>query len=289
MSSGKQSLGATAKSKRSRSKRTRPSENRGGRLNVGSNPPQVTYQPWYNLIISDMHTDGKDYTPAKIVSLITTQLDPHKHGFTATNLRLQFRLLEVRSWNLNGRNIGLAIDDYSVRNKSDQEQICGIIDSGTALHVPGVGFKTPISLANLVLRNDNDDKDDTIVHIVAPAKSQCVTYLTVCWRFDGPIKLTSFSTEFERLIGSNNVIRADVRKLTEYAKDFSENSRTNVILNSISKAAEVVTPVLLAEDRDIIRDLCDSMRTLASNFKPPSDCSVIDLQDVDDVSETDGK
>lgn len=232
-----------------------------------TNPPQIAYQPWYNLIVAKQHLGTLSLTPKLLVEAIRTQLDPHGHGFipagafdaskVALPFRLQFRVHSVRAWNLTGRTLALAIDDFSVRNASDQEQICGLVDCGTALHVPACGFKIPASLSNIVLRNDNDDADDTIVHVIAPSGNTCMTYVEVSWRFDGPIKVPTFATEMQKLLGSTNVIKKstttlqeDVSTLTGIVRNQMNKGYIDTVINGISKVAEVVA-VAGAEDANV--------------------------------------
>lgn len=251
---------------------------------MAANPPQIHYQPWYNLIVAWAHNGALSITPATLIDKIRSQLDPHEHGFIpppSTNCKLQFRLQvrihSVRCWNLAGRTIALAVDDYSVRNTSDQEQVCGLVDSGTALHVPACGYKLPSSLANLVLRNDADDKDNTLVHIIAPSGNACMTYVDVTWRFDGPIKLTTdfwFQSDMHKLIASSNKVKEYTGSINATVKETLGLLRTQVqqgyietIINGIKKTAEVVTVAgtvsLSDEDRESLVELSEAIKNLS--------------------------
>lgn len=282
---------AEKNTRRSRSKRT-DLNHRGGKINVSTNPPQITYQPWYNLIIAKTHSGGLDFTPAKLVDAVKAQLDPHKHGFTDKDFRLQVRVHLVRCWNLSGRTIALAIDDYSVRNKSDQEQVCGLVDSGTALHTPACGYKLSSSLSNIVLRNDADDKDDVIIHVIAPTNNACITYVDVTWRFDGPIALTGadkwFVTDMQRLVNHSASIAQATKKISPTVSEMLgmlreqlKSGYIDTIINGITKTAEVVAVAGADDDRKTLEEICASLQRVTTLLDKDTISEVSLLSDAD--------
>lgn len=262
-----------------------------------SNPPQITYQPWYNLIVAYPHEGELKLTPKLLVEKMRVQLDPNEHGFIKTaNFRLQVRIHSVRSWNLTGRSLAMSIDDYSVRSQSDQEQICGIVDAGTALHVPACGFKIPVSLSNIVLRNDADDKDDVIVNIMAPTGNSCMTYVDVTWRFDGPIRAPTFRYDMQTLIGgvkavkqNTSKIKDDLSEITGVIRSQLRSGYIDTIINGISKTAEVVAIAGASEIEDSLRELSESMRKLSVCFDnlETHGSSISMLEDVAEIPDED--
>lgn len=276
---------------------------KGGKINMPTNPPQIHYQPWYNLTLAISHNGGLDLTPSGIVDKIRSQLDPHSHGFipkdreAALPFRLQFRIHSVRTWNLSGRQIGLVIDDFSVHNAKDQEQICGLVDCGTSLHVPACGFKLPSSLATLVMRNDADDKDDKILHVIAPSGSACMTYIELTWRFDGPLKLSSqywFQPDLQKLLSSSNRIKDAttetsnlVSQITDLLRNQLKCGYVDTAINGIAKTAEVVyaagTTSLSSDDRDLLLGIRNAIQSL--NLDGVSEASM--LNDVQESIESD--
>lgn len=240
-----------------RKSRSRNTSNTGSRISPTLNPPQIDYQPWYRVILAVSHTASKTFTPAIVVEKIRSQLDPHGHGFlpaTESAFRLQFKLHSIRCWNLTGRQIALSVNDYSVRNTSGQEQLCGLVDCGTALHIPCCGFKLPQSISNLVLRNDNDDKDDPMLDVIAPTGNSCMTYLEVSWRFDGPLKIQSFQCDMYKLLvnqqQTKKILEQSAATLAHISQvaDESKPSFIERTISGVSKAAEVVAVAAGADE-----------------------------------------
>lgn len=272
---GIQRLRATS-TRRSHSKKSSSrSHFQGGRIAPSINPPQVTYQPWYPLTLVFSHTSGKVFTPAKIVNQIRAQLDPQQHGFipatlTTPQFRLQFRVLSIRTWNLTGRQIALSVNDFTARVSSGSEQLCGIVDTGTALHVPCCGFRLPETFASIVLRNDNDDMNDALADVIAPAGNSCMTYIDVMWRFDGPVKLVApFQTDMYKLLinqqKTRQVLEESAATLAHISQVADETRPTFVgrVVDGLVKTAEVVAIAGGAVEVDGFDQLLDKVAKLS--------------------------
>lgn len=215
--------GATPKStpamKASRSNRSRPRtkkgrnyvtkrELKGGQIHVPSNPPDITYQPWYPATVvhigssSDLHITVND-----LVKELAAQLDPYHHAFHGNTKdhtvrclldskdvdapRLNLRLQSVRAWNITGKIISLSIDDFSDISKaiSDSDSLVGLVDTGSVTHIPAVGYELPMSHRSIVLRNSTDEGGAQLYHVMAPNTDTFIVYTNVLWRCDGPSKV----------------------------------------------------------------------------------------------------
>lgn len=88
----------------------------GSSFTPGTNPPNITYQPWYPLTVAYVANVGankdESMTPVKLAGHIKLQLDPKKTGL-ADAPTLQMRILSIRCRNLTGRTIAFSVDDYA--------------------------------------------------------------------------------------------------------------------------------------------------------------------------------
>lgn len=226
-------------------------ELKGGQLHVPSNPPDVTYQPWYPLTVvhsgstNDLHITVKD-----LVAEIRAQLDPTGHGLHAaipspskgqpnlvrclldnadvTAPVINLRLLSVRAWNLTGRIISLSVEDFTDINTAtkDTDALCGLVDTGSATHVPAVGYELPFTHRNIVLRNDVDEGKAMLYHIMAPATDTYIVYTNILWKFDGPAKI---------LTGFENAMLKIMKNISANVK--TSNAQTNSVSNSAANIA----------------------------------------------------
>lgn len=240
------------RSKKSRSRRApRQPESRfmtraeinGGAFKPPTNPPPVTYAPWQPVTLVLTHSSDLTMKVEDLLGYLRSQLDPNNRGFNQTKTGdgrfvVQFRFRSVSSWNLTGRVISLSVEDFTdiASSKTGRDQLCGLVDTGTSTHTPAVGFRIPSSLANHVLRTDDVTGQSYLFTITAPAGSQCVTYLKVYYRFDGPVKhptIISPLTEIE------STLEAVASKITQ-AK---ERSTIEFVIDGIKYAAEAVAVV----------------------------------------------
>lgn len=276
-------------------------EMKGGMMNVPSNPPIVSYQPWFSTTVVHAGVSG-DIT-IKVSDLITQlvqQLDPTQHGFKTkkdgSNVGgaiLNIRIRSIRAWNLTGRMIALTVDDYSDADKAiaDVDALCGIVDTGSQSHIPAIGFEMPESHKNIVLRNGTDsssDKDAVLYHIVSPSSDTCIIYTSIFWKFDGPAKFTSFHnsmlTSVQQIERNVFHIENNVGKILDIAtQEDSKNKGDygNLVVDGITKIAPYVISAAAANESiapqnqellERIQQLEDKLRDLACGSDDYSIC-----------------
>lgn len=196
----------------------------GGRMKVPSNPPSVSYQPWMPLTVVHSGKSGSiTMTVEDLVAQIKTQLDPTMHAFK-DSLVLNIRIRSVRAWNLTGKMIALAVDDYSDADKAiaDVDTLCGEVDTGSAAHVPAVGYEMPASHKHIVLRNGTDnstDKKVVVYHVSCPETDTCIIYTSIFWKMDGPTKFTQFSDKMKEALISINYRSRKIQQNTDNSSD----------------------------------------------------------------------
>lgn len=215
----------------------------GGPFKPPTNPPAVTYAPWQPVTLVISHTADLTVKVNDLLPYLRSQLDPNNRGFNQATTGdgrfvVQFRFRSITSWNLTGRVISLSVEDFTDNASSTggRDQLCGLVDTGTATHTPAVGFRIPSSLAHHVLRTDDVTGPAYLFTITSPTGSQCVTYLKVYYRFDGPVKhptIISPLTEIE------TTLETVANKITQ-AK---ERSTIELVVNGIKYAAEAVAVV----------------------------------------------
>lgn len=177
----------------------------GGKLNVPSNPPSVSYQPWMPITVVHTGKSGEIIIKmSDLISQLMQQLDPTSHAI-AQNPVINIKIRSVRAWNVSGTIIALSVDDFSDADKSikDVDMLCGIVDTGSASHVPAVGYELPVSLKNVILRNGSDastDKDAVLYHIVSGKNDSVIIYTSIFWKFDGPSKFSGFQSTMMQAI-----------------------------------------------------------------------------------------
>lgn len=307
-------LGATNKSQqkssnlgRSRNRGQRASEFvtkqelRGGKIHVPINPPEIAYQPWMPLTLvhtgssSDVHLTVRD-----ICKQIKEQIDPMDHALKSfgkdwadTECIMQIRLRSIRAWNLTGRMISLSVDDFSdiAKATGDVDTLCGLVDTGSSLHIPAIGYRLPASHSNMVLRNDKATNGAILFHVMAPRNDTYIIYTSLFFRFDGPAKLSGFDNTMVTLLKqiANSTART-ARVGTDIAKnvkDLADRSDHSTMMNTISKGVEVVGPAVFAlpaltdeEDKFRIemRDKIDHLISVTTSVK--DDVSVISASEV---------
>lgn len=200
-------------------------EVRGGKIDLGSNPPEVAYQPWMPLVVVHSGMSGDIAITVRDLAIqICKQVDPTHHAirefpkvWNNTEPILQIRVRSVRAWNLTGRMVSLSVDDFSTPDKaiSDVDTLCGIVDTGSTQHVPAVGYQLPLSCQNIVLRNDAHTGAAILYHVMCADSDSCIIYTSVFYRFDGPAKITGFQDSMISLVRS---ISTDVQNIRQSQK-----------------------------------------------------------------------
>lgn len=166
----------------------------GGKIRVPPNPPDVKYQPWMRINLVHSFKSSTSLAAQDILQIIKKQIDPTKRGFnqeTAGDERfvLQMKFNSFRIWNLTGRSVSLSVEDFtdSKNAAGGREQLCGLVDIGTQIHTPAVGYLLPASHRNHVIRTDDITGSDIIVNCTAGDNDTCVLYIDLSFRFDGPV------------------------------------------------------------------------------------------------------
>lgn len=251
-------------------------EMRGGEMHVPSNPPGINHQPWFQTVIVHSGKSG-DITMklSDLVSQLADQLDPHKHGLTRVVDRkpgpiINMRIRSIRAWNLSGRMIALSVDDFSDANKStsDVDTLCGLVDTGSAAHIPAVGYELPESHKNIVLRNGYDassDSDAVIYHIVSASTDAVIIYTNVYWKFDGPAQFSAFHNQMlasvQQIERSTSQIENNLSVVREKAE---EGDHGDVFINGVKKVAPYVIAAVAANHDEL---MADKVRELETQIK----------------------
>lgn len=270
-STAKRTVASRRKGPRTRNTR-KSNSSHGHRIDVGTNPPPVDYQPWYPLTLVSVAKASSTMLVKDITQLFLNQLDPESHAFIRTKdqsndytFRFQFKILNIKVWSLTGKSVALTVVDYSDISRNEKDHVCGLVDTGTSLHVAGIGFVFPINLQTVVLRNDAQTRDVELYRILIPGKDEHISYISILWRLDGPISAPSgFVSQMERLYESVSSIRRGVysqapvvRSIQTDTSAIAAQTRPSVIdtlINGIKKTAEVVAIAGAADMTDTVVD-----------------------------------
>lgn len=230
----------------------------GHKISPGVNPPDLTYQPWNNVILL-LPRSGKDNVAVTVRDLadrLKEQIDPTKHGFRQDkDYRVQMRVQTIRVWNLTGKMVALSVEDFldSTKDKKGVDQLCGLVDAGSATHTPAIGYVLPLAHRNCVLRNDDDESDHTIFLVSSGSGDQVYCYVTLLWRFDGPVKTVAFHNQMITMIkgfraDNNDKMTTTIQELQNVVKAITDNS-PSLIKKGVEIAA-CVAPLVAEEGTD---------------------------------------
>lgn len=257
------------------------------RLNV--NPPVVDYQPWNPITLVKFFKGTSPMQTNQILELLRSQVDPTKRGFNQvqsgdSRFVVQYKLKSIRAWNLTGKIIALSVDDFNEQEsaKDGRDQLCGVIDTGTATHSPAIGYVLPKSLQEKVIRTDDKQGDDYLFTCQVGDSDQGIMYLSIEYRFDGPITLPKYFTPLDYInSGFSTVVQgldsqieqtaimskrtSDMKKVLSRLKEISENTyaaRPSVIKRIVSGLGEVAMMTVLTaaaaeEDSESFCDLTE--------------------------------
>lgn len=212
----------------------------GGRFTPPTNPPDVTYIPWNSVTLVISHTGQLSLKVNNIKTYIRKQLDPTGRGFNPADsgdsrFVIQYRILKVQSWNLTGRVIALSIDDFidSSADSGGRDQLCGLVDTGTSTHTPAVGYQLPSAHSHHVLRTDDKQANEYIIDVSAPGSDQCITYISMLYRFDGPAKHPTVLSPIVE-------VQKTLDRLSNRIMKYKEPSKMELVLNGVKYVAEAV-------------------------------------------------
>lgn len=246
--SQKQHINPQRRKTRARSALVTRKQLTGGKFTPPSNPPDVTAQPWYPLVLSWTANPGLT-TFSTLVAKFRAELDPHSTGFNQAifasgdpkSFRVQFRFKKVVTWNLTGKAISLTIYDDLEQNNTDKDQLGGWTDCGGPSYFPAIGFIYPYSHANRVHRPDEKLKDTVIFQTTASASSDTLLmHLSVLWRFDGSVKaLGTLPSNEERLLAAIKNLAGQIRQ--------NQPSTLSRVVDGVRKTASLVSVIAAPE------------------------------------------
>lgn len=215
----------------------------GGKFTPPTNPPDVTYIPWNPVTLVLTFTGQLTLTVNDIKRYIRKQLDPTGRGFNPldsgdSRFVIQFRVHRIQCWNLTGRVISMSVEDFmdASSNSGGRDQLCGLVDTGTSTHTPAVGYQLPASHFHHVLRTDDRLSREEIVYFSAPSSDQCIAYLSMLYRFDGPAQHPSILSPIGEIQRTLNKVSSKILK----SKD---SSKVELVMNGIKYVAEAVAVI----------------------------------------------
>lgn len=235
----------------------------GGKIITTLDPPVVTYQPWNHITLAWI-TAPKDINFGDLVNQIKVQIDPNNNGFLQQGLCLQMHVHSVRVWNLTGKTVALTVYDF--HDSDDSDQLCGLMDAGSKVGIPRLGYELPLAHRNSVQRNDSKTGARKLYTTSAASSDSILQYVRMEWRFDGPVKGPTLDLDYAKqtfeVLKDTQVqvahMRADTKKLVDL-----QPSTVERIINGITHhAAEVA---MLGYEMDTLKDLTDALKELQTN------------------------
>nr|UQS95355.1 MAG: hypothetical protein [Ezimos virus] len=234
----------------SSSKGVSRSELMGSKISVPENPPDINFQPWNSLVLVDSFNDKLEATTHSLTKQMWDQLDPNHHAFkdcpddwTKSEFRLQFKIQMIRAWCLTGKMIALSVEDFMspTKDETSVDQLCGLIDTGNSHHIPGVGYRLPLSHQQSIIRDSKEKQtgDQHLFRVVSDGPS--MAYVNVLWRCDGPLKLPQFDDNLIRMVAK---IKRDVNITA--SKTFKFEDKLGKISDQLEELIKA-QPSLLSE------------------------------------------
>lgn len=223
----------------------------GTRFNPGVNPPIVNYMPWSKVTLVHVIKTTSALKVSNIPDLLKSQLDPENRGFNQGTsgdkaFRVQFKIDTIRAWNLTGNLLALTVDDFHdvQGNSGGREQLCGIIDTGSQGHIPCAGYRLPIAHRNLVLRNDDLEKDIYLLTLQLDSGASGLLYLDISFKFDGPAKPPSLATYISRVANLTSAIHKTTSDQSTIISGLADQLKKAVITVGVEKIAVLVASAL---------------------------------------------
>jgi len=222
----------------------------GGKFSPSTNPPDVDFQPWHRVTLVDPFSGTMTVSVDSLKDKLRKQLDPTGRGFNPEDsgdkrFVPQFKIHTVQAWNLTGHIISISIQDFtdSKSASSGQDQLAGIVDTGSPGLLPKVGFKYPVSHRNHVLRCDDYEHAIQIASMQVGPSDQGLAYITVEYRFDGATTLPTTNNLFSVLTQCYSKLRT----INNSANHTTLNTRLTAetaerILSKMPTISTVVTP-----------------------------------------------
>lgn len=223
----------------------------GGKFSPSANPPDVDFQPWHRVTLVDPFSGTMTVSVDSLRDKLRKQLDPTGRGFNPKDegdkrFVPQFKIHAIQAWNLTGHIISISVQDYtdSKSASSGQDQLAGIVDTGSPGLLPKVGFRFPASHRNHVLRCDDDEHAIQIASMQVGPSDQGLAYITLEYRFDGATTLPTTHNLFSVL----TKCYANLRTINTSANHTTVNTRLTAdtaesILHKMKTFSVVAPPV----------------------------------------------
>lgn len=281
------SQGATPKpqravaTRRSRSSRQQSHESssyvtrrqlQGGKQDVPVNPPSVTYQPWNSVTLVKTFQGNISVQANDILQMMRDQLDPTGRGFNATTsgdsrFVVQLRIFSVRAWNLTGRVLSLSVDDFGdyLPAQGGRDQLCGIVDTGTSTHTPAVGYDLPMSHRNHVIRTDDQTGTDYLFNIQSSPNDQCIAYIRLAYRFDGPVKAPQYLLPIDKILHHAKSTDVNIQTTTTHLIELK--GMVSELRNIADKIDSESKPSLLTKVVDGVKTTAMLVSALSAEFE----------------------
>lgn len=237
------------------------SEVKGGKYSPSSNPPDITAQPWNNYVLVDTYKGNFTYTVNNVCSYFKQRIDPTKFGLNQSkDFRIQFKIVSIACWNLTGRFITLSVEDYgdTDSSKTGRDQLCGLLDSGTQMHTPAIGYRLPLSVRNYVLRNDDKQGEINLFHTQSGDSDTSLVHIHMQWRFDGPVSPPTFNASNLNDIDIGlNSLKSIAESLKEIAEKSEKDKPSTVskVVDGVSRLALLVASSAIDDDVSLLSDL----------------------------------
>lgn len=237
------------------------SEVKGGKYTPSTNPPDVNAQPWNNYTLMDTFEGSHTYTVSDIAKYFKLRFDPTKFGLNQSpDFRMQYKIVSIACWNLTGRFITLSVEDYgdTESSKTGRDQLCGLLDSGTQLHTPAVGYRLPLSVRNCVLRNDDKQGNVCVFHSQGGNSDVCLVHIHMQWRLDGPVTPPSVSVSTLNDVNSGLNSLKDIAETLKQIAEQNERSKPSTVhkvVDGVSRLAMLVASSAADDDVSLLSDL----------------------------------
>lgn len=235
---------------------------KGGKIEVPTNPPSVSYQPWHTLTVVICDKSGKlSVSVSDLAAQIKRQIDPTKHALVDVPV-INVKLHKVRAWNITGNMIALSVEDFTDLDqaKADTDALCGLVDTGSSMHIPAVGYDLPASHKEIVLRNGTNSASDssiTLFHVMSAKADSVIIYVNILYKFDGPVNISGFE---DTMLNALHHIGSDVASIRE-AAERSEKRQTSIgsfIADGVVRTAPYVLPAI-ADATELRLDKIESL------------------------------
>lgn len=179
---------------------------RGNTFRVNPDPTSTVDRPWNSVVLSFNTTASGNITVAVVRDAFRTQV-----GSGTTTPAMEFRFIQLRSWELSGSNLGVQIYDLDA----------SVIQPHRTQHdEPGRNHWATCGLQWAVSQQVNTFDDSSTTNIASVftnvAAGNILIHLHLLWRFSGtpvPTKLVDLIPTFNRFIAIKATEEEDLTTL----------------------------------------------------------------------------